>query len=142
MIKHDNDAVRFYIGFPNYSSLLSVFEYAETKFEKIHCWRGPCSLSLTDLSYQNPKECSKPGPKRKLKLIDEFFLVLGRLRVGLFVDDLSHRFNISSGLISKIFTTWINFLYLELPLLFPFPSQSLIRKQMPQSNLKIIPQQE
>ena len=27
MIKHDNDAVRFYTGFPNYSSLLTVFEY-------------------------------------------------------------------------------------------------------------------
>ena len=27
MIKHDNDAVRFYTGFPNYSSLLPVFEY-------------------------------------------------------------------------------------------------------------------
>ena len=48
---------------------------------------------------------------------------------GLFVDDLSDKFNISSGLV--IFTTWINFLSLELPLLFPFPSQSLIRKQMP-----------
>ena len=62
--------------FPNYSSLLAVFEYVETKFEKVHYWQGPCSLSLTDLSYQKPKECSKPGLKQKLKLIDEFFLVL------------------------------------------------------------------
>ena len=80
MIKHDNDAVRFYTGFPNYSSLLAVFEYVETKFEKIPYRQGPCSLSLTDLSYQKPKECSKPGPKRKLKLIGEFFLVLVRLK--------------------------------------------------------------
>ena len=35
------------------------------------------------------------------------------------------------SLVLKISTTWINLLYLELPLLFPFPSQSLIRKQMP-----------
>ena len=80
MIKHDNDAVHFYTGFPNYSSLLAVFEYVESKFEKVHYWQGPCSLSLSNLSYQKPKECSKPGPKRKLKLIDEFFLVLVRLK--------------------------------------------------------------
>ena len=91
MIKHDNDAV-----------FLAVFDYVETKFEEIHYWQGPCSLSLTDLSYEKPKECSKSGPKQKLKLIDEFFLVLVRLRVGLFVDDLSDRFNISSGLVSKL----------------------------------------
>ena len=32
----------------------------------------------------------------------------------------------------KIFTTWINFLFHELPLLFPFPSQERIRNNMPQ----------
>ena len=81
--------------------------------------------------FESDRPLTKPGPKRKLKLIDEFFLVLVRLRVVLFVEDLSDRFNISSGLVSKIFTTWINFLSIELPLLFPFPSQSLICKQMP-----------
>ena len=55
-----------------------------------------------------------------------------RLKVGLFVNDLADRFQISNGHVSKIFTTWIHFLYHELPLLFLFPSQSLVRKFMPQ----------
>ena len=130
-IKDDDFAVRFYTGFPNFSSLFAVFEYFKPKFEHVHYWQGPKSGNKKDLFYQSHTIREKPGPKRKLPLINEFFLVLVRLKVGLFLGDLSDRFCISTGLLSKLFTTWINFLYLELPLLFPFPSQTLIRKQMP-----------
>ena len=129
-IKNDDTAIKFYTGFPNFSSLLAVFEYIEPKFKHVHYWQGSKSNQKQDLSYQTSKR-SKPGPKRKLTTLDEFFLVLMRLKVGLFLDDLSDRFQISTGQVSKIFTTWVNFLYHELPLLFPFPSQCLVRKLMP-----------
>ena len=87
-------------------------------------------LKRNDRSYQTKKR-GKPGPKRKLTLLNEFFLVLMRLKVGLFIEDLADRFQVSTSLVSKTFTTWINVLYCELPLLFPFPSQQLIRKYMP-----------
>lgn len=61
-----------------------------------------------------------------------------RLKVGLFVQDLSGRFDISVGQFSKIFTSWINFLSAELPLLFPFPSQDKIFSNMPES-IKMYP---
>ena len=122
-IKDDYSAVLCYTGFPNFSSLFAVFQYFRPKFKHVHYCQGPKS--------GNKKNSEKPGPKRKLALIDELFLVLVRLTVGLFLGDLSDRFRISTVLLSKIFTTWINFLYLELPLLFSFPSQTLIRKQMP-----------
>ena len=98
----------------------------------MHYWQGSKSnlVDVGNLSYQDSDK-SKPGPKRKIRFLDEIFLVLLRLKVGLFVNDLSDRFDISPSLVSRIFTTWINFLYFELPLLFPFPSQDLIRKQMP-----------
>ena len=54
-----------------------------------------------------------------------------RLKVGLFLNDLADRFGISMAQSSEIFTTWINFLYHELPLLFPFPSRAKIDKLMP-----------
>ena len=54
-------------------------------------------------------DLKKPGPQRKLNLLDEFFIVLVRLKTGLFLFDLSERFNISVSAISKIFTTWIIF---------------------------------
>ena len=46
----------------------------------------------------------------------------------MFLLDLSERFDVSVFLISKAFTPWINLLYQELPLCFPFPSQKLVRK--------------
>ena len=35
-IKDDDSVERFYIGFPNVSSLLAVFEYFKPKFEHLH----------------------------------------------------------------------------------------------------------
>ena len=57
--------------------------------------------------------------------------VVMRLKAGLFVQDLADRFDISTGLVSRICITWINLLYVELKDIFPFPSQELVRKNMP-----------
>ena len=133
-IKNDPSAVKFYTGFPNYESLISVFKYFEPKFQRVHYWTGPKTFETIkeQLQYQSADMFrSKPGRKRTLSLLEEFFIVLLRLKVGLFVGDIADRYHISSGHVSKIFTTWINFLYHELPLLFPFPSQAMVRKYMP-----------
>ena len=45
---------------------------------------------------------------RKLRLVDEFRMVLMRLRLGLLVNDLEFSFKISASKISGIFTSWIN----------------------------------
>lgn len=81
--------------------------------------------------YQEDENRNKPGPSRKLTFLDEFLLVLMRLKAGLFVQDLADRFGVSTSLVSRICITWINLLYLELKDLFPFPSQELVRKNMP-----------
>ena len=47
---------------------------------------------------------------KKLSLKDQFFLTLVRLRLGLLNEDLADRFQISTGLCSEIFQTWISFL--------------------------------
>ena len=83
-------------------------------------------------SYQTDENRMKPGPSRKLNSLDGFFLVLMRLKAGLFVQDLSDRFGISITTVSRICFTWVNFLYYELKDLFPFPSQELVRKNMAQ----------
>ena len=133
-IKNDPSAVKFYTGFPNYESLISVFKYFEPKFQRVHYWTGPKTFETIkeQLQYQSADMFrSKPGSKRSLSLLEEFFIVLLRLKVVLFLGDIADRYHISSGHVSKIFTTWINFLYHELPLLFPFPSQANVRKYMP-----------
>ena len=129
-IKDDNSATKFYTGFPNFSSLFATYEYLAPKLSRMHYWRGNKSSDNSNLSYHE-KSTLKPGQKRSLSHLEEFVLVLMRLKVGLLAIDLADRFGISTAQVSKIFTTWICFLYHELPTLFPFPSQDLVRKNMP-----------
>lgn len=131
-IKDDSKAMLFYTGFMSYSVFECVLKYLETKADRLQYWRGKSEVSDTK-PYQTQGLDSKPGQKRKLSIADEFFIVLLRLKVGLFVRDISERFNISQAQFSKTFTTWIHFLYHELPLLFPFPSQELVRCKLPES---------
>lgn len=129
-VKHDNSAIMFYTGFPSYEVLISFFHYIEPKICKMQYWKGEILLKESQ-SYQTDENRMKPGPSRKLNSIDEFFLVLMRLKAGLFVQDLSDRFGISITTVSRICITWVNFLYYELKDMFPFPSQELVRKNMP-----------
>ena len=116
-LKYDDGAVKFGTGFPNFSSLESDFDYLAPKLDNISYWRRSKSHDVSKDKH------GKSGPKCKLCYIEEFVLVLMRLKVGLFVNGLADRFCMSSRHVSKIFTTWINFLFHELPL---FPSKEKI----------------
>lgn len=129
-IKDDNAAVLFYTGFPSYDALISVYKYIEPKLAKMQYWKGE-NLLKESQPYQTDDNKRKPGPSRKLSYLDEFLLVLMRLKAGLFVQDLADRFGISTSLVSRICITWINLLYYEMKELFPFPTQELVRKNMP-----------
>ena len=104
----------------------------EPKASTMHFWQGTDKCKDGTLKYQN-ENVNKSGRKRKLSLLEEFFIVLVRHKTGMFLLDLSERFDASVSFISKAFTTWITFLYYELPLYFPFPSQELVRKYSPKS---------
>lgn len=68
-----------------------------------------------------------------LELIDQYFAVMMRLRLGLLVSDISERFNISEGTFSKYFSSWICLLQKELKMLNPFPNRDIIDRTMPSS---------
>ena len=61
-----------------------------------------------------------------------YTLALIRLRLGLLEQDLADRFGISTSSVSRIFTTWINFLYLRLKDLLLWPPKEIIDAYMPQ----------
>lgn len=128
-IKDDNSAILFYTGFPSYKALMSFYKYIELKLEKMQYWKGERFIKGSQ-PYQEDENRKKPGPSRKLSFLDEFLLVLMRLKAGLFVQDLADRFGISISLVSRICITWINLLYFELKDIFPFPTQELVRKNM------------
>ena len=130
-IKDDDSAVLFYTGFPNYAALIGFYNFIEPKLKKMQYWKRE-KLFKESQPYQMEDNRKKPGPSRKLSYLDEFLLVLMRLKAGLIVQDLADRFGISRSLVSRICITWINPLYVELKDLFPFPAQELVRKNMPQ----------
>lgn len=46
-----------------------------------------------------------------MQLIDELFMFLVRIELGLFQQDLAHRFNLHMSTVSRKLTTWANYLY-------------------------------
>ena len=61
----------------------------------------------------------------------EFFMILVRLRFGLFERDLTDRFSVSASTVSRICRNWITFLYLHLKELPLWPSCDLVQSYMP-----------
>jgi hypothetical protein len=68
---------------------------------------------------------------RKLRLEDELFLVLVRLRLGLLLTDLEHRFKISTSRISKIFSVWIRFMKSCLNEIVFLPKLDVLKQKIP-----------
>ena len=76
------------------------------------------------------------GAPRTLTPLNEFFLVLCRLRCGLLVNYIAHRFGVSRTTVCRIFTTWINILYFSLNI---WPSRQQIKDFKPRSFKDIYP---
>lgn len=79
------------------------------------------------------------GRPRTLPPIEEFFLVLVRLRLGLLEQDLAYRFNISSTTVSRIFSTWINFLFIKLQEIPLWPPREVVRAGLPKAFRELYP---
>ena len=123
MLNTDRD-VSFWTGLPSKAIFDALFEYFEPKAKRLQYSRGH--------EGERDRYKTKPGKTRSLTLKDEFFAVLVRLKVGLFVTDLSARLGISAAHFSKLFETWIRFLRMELEALITFPSLDEVKKNMPE----------
>ena len=108
-IKHDDIKVKFYTGLVNYGTFMTIFNMFAKKAPKLNYWNGQSSLKTK--SYLNEERVNKPGPKRKMRLEDEFFIFLMRLRLGLLLTDLSQRFCVSSSTVLRVLINWYDFLF-------------------------------
>lgn len=68
---------------------------------------------------------------QSLQPIDEFFLFMVHLSVGLTQRDLAHRFNIHQSTVSRIITTWANFLYTVLGSVRIWMSEEEVKAHLP-----------
>ncbi|CAH3175233.1 unnamed protein product, partial [Porites lobata] len=74
----------------------------------------------------------KLGRPRNLRPIDEYFAVMCRLRQGLPEEHLAHLFKVSVSTVSRVFITWLNFMYLRLGQINIWPSRTAIEITMPE----------
>ena len=123
-----DSSFQFYTGFPSravFDQLLSFLNPGENG-ENVVMVRG----TVKSEEKMNSKKIGRP---RKLSPKIQFFLFLCRVRVGLFEEDLAHRFKMSVASVSNLVISWANFIYLRLGSLNIWPSKEMVQQSMPQS---------
>ena len=130
-VKTDDSLLTFYTGFPNVQTMVALYEYLDPGLNgmNIKYW-----LSGQDNSQKAAAGNSvKQGRPRTLTPSDEFFLVMCRLRQGFAEMHLAHLFKISQSTVSRIFISWINFMYLKLGQINIWPSRKVVDESMPEA---------
>ena len=124
-IKQKEELVKFYTGFPDYATLMIFFEeILEHDAVVMRIWKGKdCKDDFDEM------KCGRPC---KLPLLEQFFMTLVRLRLGLLELDLANRFGVSQSTVSRITLTWINLLYHSFKAIERFPPWNVVRKYMPE----------
>ena len=124
-IRESDQLCRFYTGFPNYGTYKALFDYLKDAVTKKRCWRGEEIIAKNHFS----ERCqSKPGPESKLTLKQEFLMVMMRLKVGLLQRDLARQFGVVESTVSRVFTSWINLMFVELKRLCEMPESESSEK--------------
>ena len=116
-----DENIAFYTGFPNFATFNAVYEFLNTgtNGENIrYCSSKERSVPKSfydenENETEEPEECTHKGRKRSLGAREEFFLVLCRLTRGFAEQHLAYLFHISQPTVSRIFLSWINYLYLK-----------------------------
>ena len=126
-IKNNDSDIELYTGFSNYGTFKAFYEYVCPACERLQ-YIG--SWNTTKPTENRERKC---GPMRTLSPEEELFFCLVRLRLGLLDRDLANRFNISTSQVSRIWVTWLDFLYRRLRSIPIWPSQSYVRETSPPS---------
>ena len=101
----DSD-IRFYTGLPDYTTFIALFNCVKPKPEfSLNYHNGYTNAS------KNSSYIVSRGRPRNLCELDELFLTLTRLCLGLLEKDFGDRFNILQQEVSQVFATWIDRLY-------------------------------
>ena len=118
----DDTMIRFYTGFPNHAVFHSFFNCIQ-----------PCARNMQSYYYRASEEVNIAGKPSCMKLIDELFMFLCRLRLGLQELDLADRFHCSKATVSRKVITWCNLLYMVLGSWNIWLSREKVNEKMPQS---------
>lgn len=122
-------AASFYTGFENWDTFMCMYRYLNpgAKGENIRYWIASKTNFSTDDS-----SVDKGGRPRSLSPLDEFFLTMCRMRQGFPEEHLAHLYDICTSTVSRIFISWLNYMYLKLGALTIWPSRETVDRTMPE----------
>ena len=96
LIETKDGMTRFYTGLPNYQVFQALVTYIEPKVIRARTWQGRRTRDAV-----NDMEMER---RSKLSVADKVLAVLIHLCLGLLIQDLADRFNVSVSTMSQIFT--------------------------------------
>ncbi|XP_046576521.1 uncharacterized protein LOC124284492 [Haliotis rubra] len=120
-IKTDPELVNFYTGLGDGNTFSCIFDELSEAYERDY-------------------PSSKFGRPNSLSLIDQFFMLLMRLRLGLLVVDIANRFHVSRTTCARTINRWIDLMYKNLSFLISWPKRDIIDATMPKGFKDIYPQ--
>ena len=128
-LKGDDKKTRFFTGFINFGTFLIFYQTLVEHFcHKLNYWDG--ETSLTEKKYQI-SGTQKPGPSRQLTTLSEFLMTMIWYRLGLVEEHLAFMFKVSIPTVSRILTTWTQFIYEHSVGLVSFPSREQVLLNLP-----------
>lgn len=132
-----DEDIFFYTGFPNYSTLMACWEYVKPSAESLLTWKHARTKadkkSGGPFPYLHTNEEKQRFKSRNIQPIDQLWMFLTRVRLGLFERDLAFRFQVSVSTVSDILITWTNYLYVMLGSLPIWVSKDKIYQNLPES---------
>ncbi|XP_064461594.1 uncharacterized protein LOC135371475 [Ornithodoros turicata] len=121
--KENDEDIQFYTGLPSYNHFLSLLEFLDPGENGKNVRRNEAASSLP-----NSEQAGRP---QKVSVENRLFLVLVKLRLGVFHRHLWHLFGVSVSTVSRIFSTWVDFIYLQLGQLPLWLSRQAVDESMP-----------
>ena len=120
----NDDDIFFYTGFQSYRALMAFWNFIKPCSESLMTWNAARDkVKESSANNANPfpflqGQEKQRNRKREIEPIDQLWLFLTRVRLGLFERDLAHRFGVAVSTVSDVFITWANYLYIMLVCLY------------------------
>ena len=120
IIKNSDELCRHYTGFPDYERLNSCLSNLSV------------GVNGQNVMIQRSTEIKGSGRPRSLSAQDQFLLLLVKLRRGLSNILLGWLFNCNSSTITRLFVSWLNYVYLKFLMLPIWPTRETVDESMPE----------